>query len=100
MYTVIFSIYDCGCRSSAMLLSDGASSPNDYFEDLENSVDITLFEDDKLFAYFSELFKNKSIREIIIIEDGLISKVRYKAECFVGKYFGVVNRKLPGKKII
>lgn len=91
MNTVIFSIYDNGCHSSALFLNEGFCSPieNTYFENLRYADDVKDYEDDKLFDYFADLF-DKPIGEVIVVEDGTVNKVRYKGEYFakLHRYFG------------
>lgn len=88
---VIFSVYDSGYRSSALLLNDGMLAVDDtYFEKLKYAGDVPYFEDEKLFDYFSKLFPNEPIHEIIVMEDGEVCKVRYEGKYFAKeyKYFG------------
>lgn len=88
MNTVIFSIYDCGYRSSALLLNDGAdwgmldvSMYKEQIPDDDDVVDyaedIVDYADEKLFAFFERMF-NAEIRRIIIEIDGHVYKMRYK----------------------
>lgn len=88
MNTVFFSIYDCGYRSSALLLNDGAdwgmlnvSMYKEQIPDDDDVVDyaedIVDYDDEKLFAFFERMF-NTEIRRIIIEIDGHVYKMRYK----------------------
>ena len=88
MNTVFFSIYDCGYRSSALLLNDGAdwgmldvSMYKEQITDDDDVVDyaedIVDYDDEKLFAFFERMF-NAEIRRIIIEIDGHVYKMRYK----------------------
>ena len=89
MNTVIFSIYDCGYRSSALLLNDGADwgvlDVNMYKEQIPDADDITDYDandiadydDEKLFDFFTRMF-NAEIRRVIIEIDGHVDKVRCK----------------------
>lgn len=89
MNTVIFSIYDCGYRSSALLLNDGADwgilDVNMYKEQIPDADDITdydandiaNYDDEKLFDFFTRMF-NAEIRRVIIEIDGHVDKVRCK----------------------
>lgn len=88
MNTVFFSIYDCGYRSSALLLNDGAdwgmldvSMYKEQIPDDDDVVDyaedIADYDDEKLFAFFERMF-NAEIRRIIIEIDGHVYKMRYK----------------------
>ena len=81
MNTVFFSIYDCGYRSSALLLNDGADwgmlDVNMYKEQIPDAEDIADYDDEKLFAFFEQMF-NAEIKRVIIEIDGHVYKVRYK----------------------
>lgn len=81
MNTVIFSIYDCGYRSSALLLNDGADwgilDVNMYKEQIPDADDIANYDDEKLFDFFTRMF-NAEIRRVIIEIDGHVDKVRCK----------------------
>ena len=80
MNTVIFSIYDGGYRSSALLLSDGIDwgliNRHMYKEQIPDAEDIADYDDEKLFTFFRNLF-NAYIGRIVIIVDGKVAKVRY-----------------------
>lgn len=81
MNTVIFSIYDGGYRSSALLLNDGADwgmlDVNMYKEQISDAEDISDYDDEKLFDFFTRMF-NAEIRRVIIEIDGHVDKVRCK----------------------
>lgn len=81
MNTVFFSIYDCGYRSSALLLNDGADwgmlNVSMYKEQIPDDDDVVDYDDEKLFAFFERMF-NAEIRRIIIEIDGHVYKMRYK----------------------
>ena len=81
MNTVIFSTYDGGYRSSALLLSDdvdwGMINNHMYKEQIPDAEDIVDYDDEKLFDFFTQMF-NAYIRRIVIEIDGHIYKVRYK----------------------
>lgn len=81
MNTVIFSIYDGGYRSSALLLNDGADlgmlDLHMYKEQIPNADDIADYDDEKLFDFFTRMF-NAEIRRVIIEIDGNVYKMRYK----------------------
>lgn len=84
MNTIIFSIYDCGYRSSALLLRDdvdwGMIDKYMYKEqipDAEDIIDYVDYNDEKLFAFFEQMF-NAEIRRVVIEIDGHVYKVRYK----------------------
>lgn len=81
MNTVMFSIYDCGYRSSALLLNDGADwgmlDVSMYKEQIDDDDDIVDYDDEKLFTFFERMF-NAEIRRVIIEIDGHVYKVRYK----------------------
>ena len=80
MNTVIFSIYDGGYRSSALLLNDGVDwgliNRHMYKEQIPDAEDIADYDDEKLFTFFRNLF-NAYIGRIVIIVDGEVAKVRY-----------------------
>ena len=81
MNTIIFSIYDSGYRSSALLLSDGvdwgAIDNYMYKEQIPDAEDIVDYDDEKLFDFFTQMF-NAYIGRIVIEIDGHVYKVRYK----------------------
>lgn len=81
MGTVIFSVYDCGYRSSALLLRDdvdwGLIDGNMYKESISYAEDVADYDDEKLFAFFERMF-NAEIRMIVIEIDGQVDKIRYK----------------------
>ena len=81
MNTVIFSIYDGGYRSSALLLNDGIDwgmiDKHMYKEQIPDVDDIVDYDDEKLFDFFTQMF-NAYIRRVIIEIDGHVYKVRYK----------------------
>ena len=81
MNTVIFSIYDGGYRSSALLLNDGVDwgliNRHMYKEQIPDAEDITDYDDEKLFTFFEQMF-NAEIKRVIIEIDGHVYKVRYK----------------------
>lgn len=81
MNTVIFSIYDSGYRSSALLLNDGADwgmlDMHMYKEQIPNVDDIVDYDDKKLFDFFTQMFYAE-IRRVIIEIDGNVYKMRYK----------------------
>ena len=60
MNTVIFSVYDGGYRSSALLLSDGVDwgmiDKYMYKEQIPDAEDIADYDDEKLFAFFGRMF--------------------------------------------
>lgn len=80
MNTVIFSDYDSGYRSSALLLRDdvdwGLIDKYMYKEQIPHADEIVDYDDEKLFAFFRNLF-NAYIGRIVIIVDGEVAKVRY-----------------------
>lgn len=80
MNTVIFSDYDSGYRSSALLLSDGVDwgliDRYMYKEQIPHADEIVDYDDEKLFALFERMF-NAEIKRIVIIVDGEVAKVRY-----------------------
>ena len=79
MNTVFFSIYDGGYRSSALLLNDGADwgmlDVNMYKEQIPDAEDIVDYDDEKLFAFFKQMF-NAEIRRVVIEIDGHVDKIR------------------------
>ena len=81
MNTVIFSIYDSGYRSSALLLSEGVEwgviDNYMYKEQIPDAEDIADYDDEKLFAFFGRMF-NAEITRVVIEIDGHVYKVRYK----------------------
>lgn len=81
MNTIIFSIYDSGYRSSALLLSDGVEwgliDNHMYKEQIPDAEDIADYDDEKLFDFFTQMF-NAYIGRIVIEIDGHVYKVRYK----------------------
>lgn len=80
MNTVFFLIYDCGYRSSALLLSDGVDwgliDRYMYKEQIPHADEIIDYDDEKLFTFFRNLF-NAEIKRIVIVVDGKVAKVRY-----------------------
>lgn len=88
MNTVIFSDYDSGYRSSALLLSDGVDwgliDKYMYKEQIPDADEISNYDDEKLFAFFERMF-NAEVRRVIIEVDGHVDKIRYK--CLRG-FFG------------
>ena len=80
MNTIIFSDYDSGYRSSALLLRDdvdwGLIDKYMYKEQIPDAYEISNYDDEKLFAFFRNLF-NAEIQRIVIIIDGQVAKVRY-----------------------
>ena len=81
MNTVIFSDYDSGFRSSALLLRDdvdwGLIDKYMYKEQIPDADEISNYDDEKLFAFFERMF-NAEVRRIIIEIDGHVDKIRYK----------------------
>lgn len=81
MNTVIFSDYDSGYRSSALLLRDdvdwGLINKYMYKEQIPDAEDIADYDDEKLFAFFGRMF-NAEITRVVIEIDGHVYKVRYK----------------------
>ena len=81
MNTVIFSIYDGGYRSSALLLSDdvdwGMINNHMYKEQIPDAEDVADYDDEKLFDFFGRMF-NAEITRVVIEIDGHVYKVRYK----------------------
>lgn len=81
MNTVIFSIYDDGYRSSALLLNDGVDwgmlDMYMYKEQIPDAEDIADYDDEKLFDFFTQMF-NAYIGRVVIEIDGHVYKVRYK----------------------
>ena len=88
MNTVIFSIYDGGYRSSALLLNDGVDwgliNRYMYKEQIPDAEDIADYNDERLFTFFERIF-NAEIKRVVIEIDGHVYKVRYK--CLRG-FFG------------
>ena len=81
MGTVIFSDYDSGYRSSALLLRDdvdwGLIDKYIYKEQIPDAYEISNYDDEKLFAFFERMF-NAEVRRIIIEVDGHVDKIRCK----------------------
>ena len=81
MGTVIFSDYDSGYRSSALLLRDdvdwGLIDKYMYKEQIPDAYEISNYDDEKLFAFFERMF-NAEVRRIIIEIDGHVDKIRCK----------------------
>ena len=81
MGTVIFSDYDSGYRSSALLLRDdvdwGLIDKYMYKEQIPDADEISKYDDEKLFAFFERMF-NAEVRRIIIEIDGHVDKIRCK----------------------
>ena len=81
MNTIIFSIYDGGYRSSALLLREdvdwGLISNHMYKEQIPDAEDIADYDDEKLFDFFTQMF-NAYIGRVVIEIDGHVYKVRYK----------------------
>lgn len=81
MGTVIFSDYDSGYRSSALLLRDdvdwGLIDKYMYKEQIPDADEISNYDDEKLFAFFERMF-NAEVRRIIIEIDGHVDKIRCK----------------------
>ena len=81
MGTVIFSIYDSGYRSSALLLRDdvdwGLIDKYMYKEQIPDADEISNYDDEKLFAFFERMF-NTEVRRVIIEIDGHVDKIRCK----------------------
>ena len=81
MGTVIFSIYDSGYRSSALLLRDdvdwGLIDKYMYKEQIPDADEISNYDDEKLFAFFERMF-NAEVRRVIIEVDGHVDKIRCK----------------------
>ena len=80
MGTVIFSDYDSGYRSSALLLRDdvdwGLIDKYMYKEQIPYADEIVDYDDEKLFDFFERMF-NAEIKRIVIVVDGKVAKVRY-----------------------
>ena len=80
MNTVIFSDYDSGYRSSALLLRDdvdwGLIDKYMYKEQIPYADEIVDYDDEKLFDFFERMF-NAEIKRIVIVVDGKVAKVRY-----------------------
>ena len=81
MGTVIFSDYDSGYRSSALLLRDdvdwGLIDKYMYKEQIPDADEISNYDDEKLFAFFERMF-NAEVRRIIIEIDGHVDEIRCK----------------------
>lgn len=81
MGTVIFSDYDSGCRSSALLLRDdvdwGLIDKYMYKEQIPDADEISNYDDENLFAFFERMF-NAEVRRVIIEVDGHVDKIRCK----------------------
>lgn len=81
MGTVIFSDYDSGYRSSALLLRDdvdwGLIDKYMYKEQIPDADEISNYDDEKLFAFFERMF-NTEVRRVIIEIDGHVDKIRCK----------------------
>ena len=81
MNTIIFSDYDSGYRSSALLLRDdvdwGLIDKYMYKEQIPDADEISNYDDKKLFAFFERMF-NAEVRRIIIEIDGHVDKIRCK----------------------
>lgn len=81
MGTVIFSDYDSGYRSSALLLRDdvdwGLIDKYMYKEQIPDADEISNYDDEKLFAFFERMF-NAEVRRVIIEVDGHVDKIRCK----------------------
>lgn len=80
MNTVIFSDYDSGYRSSALLLVNGVDwgliNKYMYKEQIPDAEDIADYDDEKLFVFFERMF-NAEIKRVVIVVDGKVVKVRY-----------------------
>ena len=80
MNTIIFSDYDSGYRSSALLLRDGVDwgliDKYMYKEQIPYADEIVDYDDEKLFDFFERMF-NAEIKRIVIVVDGKVAKVRY-----------------------
>ena len=80
MNAVIFSDYDSGYRSSALLLRDdvdwGLINRYMYKEQIPHADEIVDYDDEKLFDFFERMF-NAEIKRIVIVVDGKVAKVRY-----------------------
>ena len=81
MGTVIFSDYDSGYRSSALLLRDdvdwGLIDKYMYKEQIPDADEISNYDDEKLFTFFERMF-NAEIGRVIIEIDGHVYKIRCK----------------------
>lgn len=96
MNTVIFSDYDSGYRSSALLLRDdvdwGLIDKYMYKEQIPYADEISDYDDEKLFDFFERMF-NSEIKRIVIVVDGKVAKVRYNCpRGFFG--YGMVDGKV------
>ena len=69
MGTVIFSDYDSGYRSSALLLRDdvdwGLIDKYMYKEQIPDADEISNYDDEKLFAFFERMF-NAEVRRCLL----------------------------------
>ena len=78
---MIFSDYDSGYRSSALLLRDdvdwGLIDKYMYKEQIPDAYEISNYDDEKLFAFFERMF-NAEVRRIIIEIAGHVDKIRCK----------------------
>lgn len=93
MNTVIFSDYDSGFRSSALLLRDdvdwGLIDRYMYKEQIPHADEIVDYDDEKLFTFFRNLF-NAYIGRIVIIVDGKVPKdVKLKGITLYGYCWGL-----------
>ena len=81
MNTVIFSIYDGGYRSNALLLNDGVDwgliNRYMYKEQIPDAEDIADYDDERLFTFFERIF-NAEIKRVVIEVDGHVDKIRCK----------------------
>ena len=96
MNKVIFSIYDGGYRSSALLFNDGVDwgliDRYMYKEQIPDAEDISDYDDERLFAFFGRMF-DAEITRVVIEIDGHVYKVRYKCpRGFFG--YGMVDGKV------
>ena len=96
MNTIIFSDYDSGYRSSALLLRDGVDwgliDKYMYKEQIPYADEIVDYDDEKLFDFFERMF-NAEIKRIVIVVDGKVAKVRYNCpRGFFG--YGMVDGKV------
>lgn len=83
MNTIIFSIYDSGCRSSALFLNDKdtAVTKDTYFDKVACADELKDYTDEDLFNYFEIIF-GEDIHRIVIIENGEIYRIRYNGKRF------------------
>lgn len=97
MGTVIFSIYDSGYRSSALLLRDdvdwGLIDKYMYKEQIPDADEISNYDDEKLFAFFERMF-NAEVRRVIIEVDGHVDKIRCKCPRGFFGYETTADRKI------